>query len=352
MMFFNTLNDSAERGELMLVDGGMCHWHLRRDGQLTIREIISTRKGAGRRILRRLELTPGATSLFAKCPVSLPSNAWYGRQGFHVERMETLNSGAKVLHWRKWLDTHRWQPTAHGIEIVYSSGGNPRFTEIAIDAGWLPGSQLPETVYYQPYFVDQNWKAPNFEQYAALVEKHRPYMATVIDWTHDVEWSTVIEWCERLAPLVAELIVIPKIPGTIERIPETLYGKPVRLGYSVPTRYGGTTVSLGEFRARRVHLLGGAPEKQLELARFLNVVSIDGNYAQKMASSINAYWIPVANIRKSTAPHFVRLDDLEHSYTDAPYEAFRRSCHNIMEAWRQREQRQRQQVGAQYTLAI
>lgn len=39
-MIFETLNESNERGELLLVNGGMCHYHLRRDGQLTIREII------------------------------------------------------------------------------------------------------------------------------------------------------------------------------------------------------------------------------------------------------------------------------------------------------------------------
>ena len=44
-MIFETLYESAQRGELLLVNGGMCHWHLRRDGQLTIREIISTRPG-------------------------------------------------------------------------------------------------------------------------------------------------------------------------------------------------------------------------------------------------------------------------------------------------------------------
>lgn len=344
-MIFDSLHESSQRGELLLVDGGLCHWHLRRDGQLTIREILSTRKGAGRKMLRRLELTPDATSLFAKCPVRLPANAWYSRQGFHVERLETVNSGAKVMHWRKRINTHRWQPSAHGIEIVYSSGGNPRFAEIAIDAGWLQGSQLPETVYYQPYFVDQNWKAPDLDKYAALVEKHQPYMATVIDWTHDVEWSTVAAWCERLAPHVAELIVIPKIPGTIASIPEAMFGKPVRLGYSVPTRYAGTTVSLGEFGNRRVHLLGGAPEKQLDLTRFLNVVSIDGNYAQKMALTQSAFW------SKSRAKDtFIKLRDIDGFWDgEGPYEAFRRSCHNIMQAW-QELVIQRQQVGSQYAL--
>ena len=53
-MCFEQLHESSNRNELILIDGGMCHWHLRRDGQLTIREIISTRPGAGSTMLDTL----------------------------------------------------------------------------------------------------------------------------------------------------------------------------------------------------------------------------------------------------------------------------------------------------------
>lgn len=102
-MIFETLHESAQRGELLLVDGGMCHWHLRRDGQLTIREIISTRKGAGRKMLENLKYTPGATSLFAKCPAELPANDWYQRRGFVLESVETTKTGRKLNCWRLTL---------------------------------------------------------------------------------------------------------------------------------------------------------------------------------------------------------------------------------------------------------
>lgn len=99
-MIFETLYESGQRGELLLVDGGMCHWHLRRDGQLTIREIISTQPGAGLAMLATLKATPGALSLFAKCPVDLASNGWYQRRGFTLERVETTPSGRKLNCWR------------------------------------------------------------------------------------------------------------------------------------------------------------------------------------------------------------------------------------------------------------
>lgn len=84
----------------MLVDGGFCHWHLRRDGQLTIHEIISTSKGAGYKMLQFLKGVEGAVSLFAKCPADLPANAWYEKQGFVNEGEEKTKSGRKLILWR------------------------------------------------------------------------------------------------------------------------------------------------------------------------------------------------------------------------------------------------------------
>ncbi len=103
-MIFETLYESAQRGELILIDGGMCHWHLRRDGQVTIREIISTRPGAGSAMLAVLKQTPGALSLFAKCPADLPANDWYKRRGFTCEGTDTTPSGRVLRLLRLYLD--------------------------------------------------------------------------------------------------------------------------------------------------------------------------------------------------------------------------------------------------------
>jgi len=99
-MIFEVLYDAAQRGELMLVDGGLCHWHLRRDGQLTIREIISTRPGAGSEMLGRLKRIEGAASIFAKCPADLPANEWYQKRGFNCEGEEITRTGRRLKLWR------------------------------------------------------------------------------------------------------------------------------------------------------------------------------------------------------------------------------------------------------------
>ena len=103
-MVFEALYDAMQHGELILVDGGLCHWHLRRDGQVTIREIISTRNGAGTEMLSRLKQTHGAKSLLARCPADLESNHWYARRGFTLEATEQTKTGRLINVWRMSLD--------------------------------------------------------------------------------------------------------------------------------------------------------------------------------------------------------------------------------------------------------
>ena len=104
-MCFEQLYESKQRGELLLIDGGFCHWHLRRDGQLTIREIISTRPGAGSAMLEQLKRTPGAVCIVAKCPVDLASNDWYQRRGFSIAAIETAKSGREINVWKLCLES-------------------------------------------------------------------------------------------------------------------------------------------------------------------------------------------------------------------------------------------------------
>ena len=112
-MIFETLNESNERGELLLVLHGMCHFHVRRDGQLTIREIIVQRghqgHGIGRAMVQKLAvlgMEAGASSIFAKCPVDLPANGWYARLGFTLEWTETTPSGRRLNLWRMALPSN------------------------------------------------------------------------------------------------------------------------------------------------------------------------------------------------------------------------------------------------------
>ena len=222
--------------------------------------------------------------------------------------------------------------------MIYCGGGNPRFYEIATAAGFLYGAQLPDTVYGALYFADQNWKRPNLEQYATVVKQHRPVMASVLDWEQLDQLPEVLSWAETIAPFVQVIMVIPKVIGGVESIPRKIGGRSVRLGYSVPTKHGGTPLNYSEFHGWPVHVLGGSPHQQRRLTRYLNVLSADGNMFQKMATQFNAFFDPLKQTRRGYWPTLADFDGNvwgDGSKTaDAPYEAFRRSCENIMAMWR------------------
>lgn len=219
-------------------------------------------------------------------------------------------------------------------ELYYCADGNRRFAEIAIQQGFLYGAQLPNTIYFQPHFVDQNWKSPNRAAYMAALKEYRPALATVLDFESDDQFSEVMAWADEAARYVDTVIIIPKVMGGVPRIPETVRGKPVRLGYSVPTSFGGTCLPVWEFGRRPVHLLGGSPGRQLELANYLNVQSIDGNYSGLMARQYGQFYANNKQGRgKST--EWPKLNEYldTSNLIDVPYYCFRLSHMNIRAAW-------------------
>lgn len=220
-------------------------------------------------------------------------------------------------------------------EIIYCAGGNARFAQIAIDAGWLYGSQLPETVYHPLYFADHDYKRPNMRVYIDALARHKPYMATALDWEREDPLPDVLGWAEEIAQHVEVVVLIPKVQGGIVRLPLVIGGKTVRLGYSVPTKYGGTELPIWEFKNWPIHLLGGSPHKQMQIAHYLDVHSVDGNYAHKIAIKHCQFWAP-GDARYARDRFWPKLEEADGCRVeiDAPYEAFKRSCINIMREWR------------------
>jgi hypothetical protein len=224
-------------------------------------------------------------------------------------------------------------------ELIYCADGNARFAEMAIDAGFTYGAQPLRTTYFPINFADIDPNAiPPKDAYIAALVKHRPRIATVVDWTAWDQLPEVLEWAEEAAAYVETVIIIPKVIGGAAALPEVIGGATVRLGYSVPTAHGGTDVPIWEFGALPVHLLGGSPHKQFELSKYLNVVSTDGNMAHKMAVRFCAFYDPKRNTERGYWPSIPDSDGKKWgngtNVANAPYEAFRRSCKSIMEIWR------------------
>lgn len=229
---------------------------------------------------------------------------------------------------------------------IYCADGNPRFGALAVQHGFKYGAQLPNTVYFSPYFCDQSWRMPNRPGYMTALKQHRPALATVLDLERMDQFDEVISWAQEAAQYVTEaVIIIPKVRGAIKKMPRTIGGVSVRLGYSVPTRFAGTTVPLTEFIDWPIHLLGGSPSSQLKLAGIgegnnrlfdapaLDVQSADGNYAQVMALRHGNWYAPTRPAWSSNG-EWPRMDDLYSINEDMPYAAFRLSCINIQAAWR------------------
>lgn len=239
------------------------------------------------------------------------------------------------------------------LRLIFSSGGTPRFAEIALRHGWLPGAQLPCTVYARPYFADNKYKVFNRDAYIAAIEKYQPVMATLLDLQHWHQLDEVLSLGERIAPFVREtLIIIPKVVGIIKHLPREIGGRTVWLGYPIATSNGATPVSPQEFDGWPVHLLGGSPQQQMRFAQGwkprgksrslfdmpdcdMNIVSADTNYHQERATQHVSFWVNGTGKDKKNR-YFPRLSSIgNHSRQDAIYTAFEMSSINIMQAWRE-----------------
>lgn len=217
--------------------------------------------------------------------------------------------------------------------LIFCYGGNKTFADIAISAGYKYGVQLPNTAYYPPYFADQDWKRPDREAYMNALIRYRPEIASVLDWERMEQLPEVLEWAEEAAQYVQTVILIPKVHNSVGMLPRFIGGKPIRLGYSVPTRFAGTELFLSEFTGWPVHLLGGSPRTQKSLSRYLRVVSADGNMAAKMANERCLFFDHERRTDKGYWATFADYDGNKWPGEEANAEAFRRSCENIMRFW-------------------
>lgn len=228
------------------------------------------------------------------------------------------------------------QPT-----LIFCADGNRKHAEIAIAHGLRYGAQLPNTIYFPPVFVDQDWLHPNRDKYMDALAIHRPALASVLDWERDEQLPEVLEWAALAAEFVSEaVIIIPKVPGGIERLPRTINGKPIRLGYSTPVKtpgkFSGTGVPLREFAGWDCHILGGSPQKQYMVAhKGIRAASVDNNYIMGQANRGRFFAPDIGNAVKAQNRYFPQLAEagLGHIREEIPYRAFSLSCANLKAMW-------------------
>jgi len=170
-------------------------------------------------------------------------------------------------------------------------------------------------------FADLNWKKPDLDQHGAFVREHRPLFAVAPDVLKLDDLTATLRYAESLAEWADRVIIVPKAPGVMERLPREPW---LVVGYSVPTKYGGTDLMMAELAGWSVHLLGGAPRRQFELAHYLDVVSADGNAAARAAEYGTVFDARTKRWQMSVEPRGA----------DMPYRAFAKSCQQIAQMWR------------------
>jgi len=160
---------------------------------------------------------------------------------------------------------------AHGRRVI----------SLALSEGWRPGARYTNLrdvrhVQFEDIgFLDIDWKNYCFESHLAAAATLRPFITVARDIECMSQIDRVLDEASKLQKHAKRVIVVPKdrrLEGCMHRtIPNEFI-----LGYSVPTRYGGTTIRPEAFEWS-VHLLGGRPDAQRRLAEKMPVVSIDCN---------------------------------------------------------------------------
>jgi hypothetical protein len=211
------------------------------------------------------------------------------------------------------------------VELYFCAGDNRRFAEIAIEAGLLYGARLPTRVHFPIQFADQDWSQPDKDGYIKALKQYKPRVATILDWERPEQRREVFEWAETVASIVDVLILIPKWFGAAREIPSTIGGKEIRIGIPCGPYQSAAALPL-EIAGRPVHVLGGQPHRQMDLAGYLNVVSVDCSVTAYMARLKCAFW----QNRRWIQLKAIGLGNLGKG---ALYEAFSRSCANVIAGW-------------------
>jgi hypothetical protein len=124
-------------------------------------------------------------------------------------------------------------------------------------------------------FIDIDWTNYSFRRHLAAVKSTRPMLTVAMDIVSVSHLPQIIDQAFELSLYCENVIVVPKHPSLRESLSSAI-PKQFVLGYSVPTRYGRTTIPPKYFK-RPVHLLGGRPDVQRRLAEKMPVISFDCN---------------------------------------------------------------------------
>ena len=153
--------------------------------------------------------------------------------------------------------------------------------KLALRLGWRPAARYTNLrdVRGLPFknrgFLDIHWTRYDFDRHLETAAQFRPLITVARDVERAHQLESVLGEAEKLKRYARFVVVVPKDPKLASRLRE-LIPAPYLLGFSVPTRYGGTRINPRHFTGP-VHLLGGRPDVQRRLGSQMQVVSLDCN---------------------------------------------------------------------------
>lgn len=167
------------------------------------------------------------------------------------------------------------------MEILKFVAHSKKAIGIAKLQGWLPAARYTNMRDVRSFdfknigFLDIDWKNYNFSKHLEITKKHQPRLTMARDIECIFQLDSILKEAEELSKYSTKVAVVPKDINLSGRLTELIPSEFI-LAYSVPTRYGGTNVTMESFD-RPVHLLGGRPDTQRKLADKLMVYSLDCN---------------------------------------------------------------------------
>jgi hypothetical protein len=173
------------------------------------------------------------------------------------------------------------QSVPHCCSVIKFVAHSKTVTRIANSMGWRAGARytnlrdIREMPFNGVGFLDIHWKQYNFARHLEAVTATKPLLTVARDIEDISHLAAILDEAEALKCHATHVVIVPKDPALCGRI-DRLIPKEYILGFSVPTKYGGTLLSTRNFQ-RPVHLLGGRPDVQRKLADEMPVVSVDCN---------------------------------------------------------------------------
>jgi hypothetical protein len=155
----------------------------------------------------------------------------------------------------------------------------PQVQALARECGWKLGVRYTELRNVRASgridFLDIDWQRYDFHRHVEAARELRPFLTVARDITRKTQLKRVIDEAYLLLTYSTRVAVVPKAmsigPHLRRLIPHDFL-----LGYSVPTSHGGTRIDPRRFHGS-VHLLGGRPDVQRQLATLMSVTSLDCN---------------------------------------------------------------------------